>query len=212
MEITLMERLKSNGFTVTSTGGGCTAWVKYFEVKNWPTVESFCQSYAMITQDSSHEIDDASVGEFGLVLQYNEYSCDENSHFFTDVDFKSAEELHNFLLLYAGSTEVKEFPDFDNSLSFGVALNQLKEHGFVSDAFSNVTPSIAFNSSSEGRVFTQLRVRFNSYDCYLSEQAGKLYVVTQYNIEGDVVAEHEFDNLEQTLSIARAMQIMASVK
>ena len=211
METTLTERLKRDGFTITGTGGGCSAWVKHFDVEKWPPVEGFCHPFVMVSQDSSHEVDDLSVDEYGLYMQYNEYSADENEHFYTDVEFSSAEELHHFLFWYVRNTVVAEFPDFDNWLGFGVALNQLEKHGFENDvSHNNAMPSIAFNSTLEGHEFTQLRVWFNWYNLDLSEQAGKLYAVTQYDLNGNVVAEHEFDNVEQLLRVARALQIMAN--
>ena len=52
-----MARLADNGYQITHTGGGCTAFEKWF---------GHCS--VMITQDASHEIEEDYMSDLGLVV------------------------------------------------------------------------------------------------------------------------------------------------
>lgn len=59
------------GFEVISTGGGCTAWSKDFELEDGRKV------YMLLTQDLSHELDVTAPVECGVyeLTEYDDGNC-----------------------------------------------------------------------------------------------------------------------------------------
>jgi hypothetical protein len=210
MDSNIQTALQGFGFTIENTGGGCDAWVKQFDGKRNPSVELSCDPYLMITQNGGADIEERDIDTCGLTLGYYEYSVDEKSHFYTTVEFLSFEGLL-LLLVKMFSTDQPDFPDFDNWLAFELAARDLRQHGFHPDLERDDTmPCLSYQGAYSDEGFPRIEIWFNWYDSDLSEQDVKLYTVTHYSPKGEIILEQEFDNLEQTLTVARTLQILAS--
>ena len=210
MDSNLKAVLQGYGFTIENTGGHCEAWVKHFDVKQNPRQEFFCDPYLMLTQGGDADIEEKDIETCGLNLSYYEYSVEEESHFFTDFELYTLDGLLA-LLDRIFSPDHPEFPDFDNWQGFALAAKELRKHGFSPDLDRNgVMPCISYQGANENNSFPQIKLWFNWYNSDLSEQSGKLYAVASYSPEGAKLQEHEFDNLDQALRVARTIQVLLS--